>query len=55
MLGVGDGERVLHFLDTWPLGVFYLVDPFIHLFRGYDSPENLSDKEQQLRFESLRN
>ncbi|CAE7807806.1 unnamed protein product, partial [Symbiodinium sp. CCMP2456] len=33
----------------------YLVDPFIHQWRGYDDPANLQDNDHQLIFEDLRN
>ena len=29
----------------------YLVDPFIHQWRGYDDPANLQDNEHQMVFE----
>ena len=29
----------------------YLVDPFIHQWRGYDDPANLQDNDHQLIFE----
>ncbi|KAF4703143.1 hypothetical protein FOZ63_026105 [Perkinsus olseni] len=34
----------------------YLVDPYIHVWKGYDDPDNnLNDRDHQLRFEQLRN
>lgn len=56
ILGVGRGDFALRLLSDWTLsqGV-YLVDPYIHIWRGYDDPANLSDKEHQLIFEDLRN
>merc|ERR1711918_303047 len=40
---------------TWPVGVLFLVDPYIHLRRGYDRPDNVEDDEQQRLYEHLRN
>jgi hypothetical protein len=31
------------------------VDPFIHIWRGYDDPANLADRDHQVVFEELRN
>jgi len=56
VLGVGRGDFALRLLSDWSSaqGV-YLVDPFIHIWRGYEDPANLQDKEHQLVFEDLRN
>lgn len=56
VVGVGRGDFVLRLLSDWSTaqGV-YLVDPYIHIWRGYDDPANLPDREQQLIFEDLRN
>mmetsp|Transcript_74155 Transcript_74155/g.188148 ORF Transcript_74155/g.188148 Transcript_74155/m.188148 type:complete len:352 (+) Transcript_74155:87-1142(+) len=56
VLGVGRGEFALRLLSEWSAaqGV-YLVDPFIHIWRGYDDPANLQDREHQMIFEDLRN
>merc|ERR1712194_556114 len=32
-----------------------LVDPYIHIWKGYDDPANLQDAEHQKVFEDLRN
>mmetsp|Transcript_27926 Transcript_27926/g.64886 ORF Transcript_27926/g.64886 Transcript_27926/m.64886 type:complete len:409 (+) Transcript_27926:105-1331(+) len=55
ILGVGRGEFALRLLSDWRTsqGIF-LIDPFIHIWRGYDDPDNLSDREHQLVFEDLR-
>eukprot|EP00928_Gymnodinium_smaydae_P046425 TRINITY_DN30926_c0_g1_i1.p1 TRINITY_DN30926_c0_g1~~TRINITY_DN30926_c0_g1_i1.p1 ORF type:complete len:417 (+),score=54.45 TRINITY_DN30926_c0_g1_i1:63-1253(+) len=55
VLGVGRGDFALRLLADWnsAQGV-YLVDPFIHIWRGYDDPANLPDTEQQRVFEELR-
>merc|ERR1712050_762021 len=56
VLGVGKGNFALRLLQDWvsAQGV-YLVDPFIHIWQGYDDPSNLSDREHQMIFEELRN
>lgn len=56
VLGVGRGDFALRLLSDWSSaqGV-YLVDPFIHIWRGYDDPANLQDREHQMIFEDLRN
>ncbi|KAF4658645.1 hypothetical protein FOZ61_005484 [Perkinsus olseni] len=57
VLGVGEGHFVKKLLTEWKdsAGV-YLVDPYIHIWKGYDDPDNnLSDRDHQLRFEQLRN
>merc|ERR1719247_700647 len=56
ILGVGKGDFALRLLSDWGSSQgMYLVDPFIHIWRGYDGPENLSDREHQMVFEELRN
>eukprot|EP00419_Tripos_fusus_P024505 CAMPEP_0172715812 /NCGR_PEP_ID=MMETSP1074-20121228/67760_1 /TAXON_ID=2916 /ORGANISM="Ceratium fusus, Strain PA161109" /LENGTH=253 /DNA_ID=CAMNT_0013540429 /DNA_START=60 /DNA_END=819 /DNA_ORIENTATION=- len=55
ILGVGNGRRALELLETWPHGVLFLVDPYIHLRRGYERPENLQDDAHQRQYEDLRN
>lgn len=56
VLGVGRGDFALRLLSDWSSaqGV-YLIDPYIHIWRGYDDPSNLPDREHQLMFEDLRN
>eukprot|EP00913_Durusdinium_trenchii_P019683 g18504.t1 len=54
LLGVGDGARALELLGAWPHGVLFLVDPYIHLRRGYDRPENLDDAAHQRNYDNLR-
>jgi len=56
VLGVGRGDFALRLLGDWASsqGV-YLVDPFIYIWRGYDDPSNLNDREHQMIFEELRN
>lgn len=56
ILGVGRGEFAIRLLMDWASSQgLYLVDPFIHIWRGYDDPDNLSDRDHQVRFEELRN
>lgn len=56
VLGVGRGEFSLRLLSDWGSAQgLYLVDPFIHIWRGYDDPANLGDREHQMQFEDLRN
>lgn len=56
ILGVGRGNLALQLLQTWQTSPgLYLCDPYIHIWRGYDSPDNLSDKDHQMVFENLRN
>lgn len=56
VLGVGKGEMALRLLRDWQTSPgLYLCDPFIHIWKGYDDPENLSDKEHQFVYEQLRN
>lgn len=57
VLGVGPrGDFATRLLSEWTssAGVF-LVDPFIHIWRGYDDPANVDDRSHQLLFEDLRN
>lgn len=56
VLGVGRGEFALRLLSDWTFsqGV-YLVDPYIHVWRGYDDPANVDDRQHQLIYEDLRN
>eukprot|EP00397_Hematodinium_sp_SG-2012_P055968 GEMP01068704.1.p1 GENE.GEMP01068704.1~~GEMP01068704.1.p1 ORF type:complete len:216 (+),score=39.33 GEMP01068704.1:41-649(+) len=55
VLGVGpDAKFPLEMLEAWPPGVLFLVDPFIHIAKGYDHPDNVDDKTHQLNFERLR-
>lgn len=56
ILGVGRGDFATRLLSDWSSSQgLYLVDPFIHIWRGYDDPDNLSDRDHQVRFEDLRN
>jgi len=56
LLGVGRGDFALRLLRDWTSAHgLYLVDPFIHQWRGYDDPANLQDNEHQMIFEDLRN
>mmetsp|Transcript_87310 Transcript_87310/g.151130 ORF Transcript_87310/g.151130 Transcript_87310/m.151130 type:complete len:428 (+) Transcript_87310:125-1408(+) len=56
VLGVGRGDFALRLLGDWGSAQgLYLVDPFIHIWRGYDDPSNLNDRDHQLVFEDLRN
>ena len=55
LIGVGNGRLALELLKSWPSGVLFLVDPYIHLRRGYDRPENLQDDDHQRQYEHLRN
>lgn len=56
VLGVGRGEFALRLLGDWrSLMGLYLVDPYIHIWRGYDDPANLPDNDHQMVFEGLRN
>lgn len=54
LLGVGKGRLALELLREWPLGVLYLVDPYIHFRRGYDRPENVDDVQHQRNYDNLR-
>jgi len=53
LLGVGHGEFAKHLLSSWP-GALYLVDPYIHIWRGYDEADNVDDRTHQLIYENLR-
>lgn len=56
LLGVGRGDFAIRLLRDWSSAHgLYLVDPFIHQWRGYDDPANLQDNEHQMVFEDLRN
>lgn len=56
VLGVGRGDMALRLLRDWQTSPgLYLCDPYIHIWKGYDDPENLSDKEHQFVYETLRN
>jgi len=56
VLGVGRGDFALRLLSDWTSAQgIYLVDPYIHIWQGYDDPSNLSDRDHQLVFEELRN
>ncbi|CAE8583661.1 unnamed protein product [Polarella glacialis] len=54
LIGVGAGARALEILDAWPHGVLFLVDPYIHLRRGYDRQQNVEDEAHQRNYEDLR-
>ena len=53
LLGVGAGRFAKLLLNNWAGGL-YLVDPYIHIWRGYDDPSNVDDKTHQLLYEELR-
>lgn len=56
VLGVGRGDFAMRLLSDWSSAQgLYLVDPYIHIWRGYDDPANLNDREHQMIFEDLRN
>jgi len=56
ILGVGRGDFALRLLMDWSSAQgLYLVDPYIHQWRGYDDPANFLDNEHQMVFEDLRN
>lgn len=56
VLGVGTGAFALRLLADWvSTPGLYLVDPYIHIWTGYDDPSNLADHEHQQVFEELRN
>merc|ERR1712228_1134800 len=55
LLGVGVGHVAMDLLKTWPAGVLFLVDPYIHLRRGYDRDANVDDDTHQRHYEHLRN
>ena len=54
VLGVGHGEFTKRLLQSWQRSYLYLVDPYIHIWRGYDDASNVDDKAHQLIFERLR-
>lgn len=56
VLGVGRGDFALRLLSDWASaqGV-YLVDPYIHIWQGYEDSGNLRDGDHQLVYEDLRN
>merc|ERR1711939_628769 len=44
VLGVGRGDFALRLLRDWRTSPgLYLCDPYIHIWKGYDDPNNLSD------------
>lgn len=53
ILGVGHGSFVLQLLNSWSGGL-YLVDPYIHIYKGYDDPANVDDKTHQWIYEQVR-
>lgn len=56
VLGIGRNPFVFDLLQQWRSSPgLYLCDPFIHIWQGYDDPSNVSDKENQMIFEDLRN
>jgi len=56
ILGVGRGDVALRLLADWTVSQgIYLVDPYIHVWRGYDDPANVDDRQHQLIYEDLRN
>ena len=56
ILGVGKGSFVLSLLKGWvTMGGLYLVDPYIHIYKGYDNEGNVDDRTHQLIYENLRN
>ena len=52
ILGVGHGQFAKHLLNEWQGGL-YLVDPYIHIWKGYDDPANYDDKSHQAIYENL--
>ena len=54
ILGVGDGAYASSLLQVWKATYIYLVDPYIHIWRGYDRAGNVDDKSHQLLYEKLR-
>ncbi|CAD7956026.1 unnamed protein product [Amoebophrya sp. A120] len=51
-LGVGTSTLPMELLRDWSTSPgLYLVDPYIHIWAGYDDPANLSDKDHQRIFE----
>lgn len=55
LLGVGPGNLALELLKTWPSGILFLVDPYIHMRRGYHREDNVDDDTHQRFYEHLRN
>ncbi|CAD7941175.1 unnamed protein product [Amoebophrya sp. A25] len=54
-LGVGRNRLPGELLREWSTSPgLYLVDPFIHIWAGYEDPANLSDGENQILFEQLQ-
>lgn len=53
VLGVGYGGFSTQLLSVWTGGV-YLVDPYIHIYQGYDDPANEDDKTHQFIYEHVR-
>eukprot|EP00927_Polykrikos_kofoidii_P083508 TRINITY_DN8565_c0_g1_i2.p1 TRINITY_DN8565_c0_g1~~TRINITY_DN8565_c0_g1_i2.p1 ORF type:complete len:255 (+),score=30.09 TRINITY_DN8565_c0_g1_i2:53-817(+) len=54
LLGVGEGRLAVELLQTWTRGVLFLVDPYIHLSRGYYREANVDDNEHQRNYENIR-
>jgi len=55
VLGVGRGNVAIQLLKDWTSTAgIYLIDPYIHIWRGYDDPANVDDRQQQVIFEDLR-
>lgn len=56
ILGVGRSTFAMELLQQWRTSPgLYLCDPFIHIWKGYNDPANVNDKEHQMIFEDLRN
>lgn len=56
VLGVGHGDFALRLLAGWGSAQgLYLVDPYVHIWRGYADPANVADGVHQQIFEELRN
>ena len=53
ILGVGHASFSAQLMSTWTGGV-YLVDPYIHIYQGYDDPANVDDKTHQFIYEHVR-
>jgi hypothetical protein len=54
VLGVGDGHLAADLLRHWTATYVYLVDPYIHIWRGYERAVNVDDKSHQIIYERLR-
>ena len=54
ILGVGKGAFATRLLEAWKSTFMYLVDPYIHIWKGYEEKGNVDDKTHQLIFENLR-